>query len=75
MALNKNPTLHVVHSATTSQNSIFLKGKSTTELWNDFINFCDFICTGFQYIIRLDLESSFTLEQLRQNAKYFGIDF
>ena len=74
MWLNGKPVLHVVDTATNFQNAVFLKSKSTDDIWNDFIDCWTSVHVGFPEIIRLDRESSFTSDQFRKNAKTVGVD-
>lgn len=56
------------------KNDLFIRSKSTGDLWNDFNNCWVIVNTGFQETIRLDLRSSFTSENFRNNAMDIGID-
>ena len=69
MWLNGQPVLHVVVTATNFRNAIFLKMKSTTDIWRAFIDCWTSVYIGFPEIIRLSRESTFMSEQFRKNAK------
>lgn len=55
------------------QNEIFIRKKTSDELWNDFIGCQISIYTKLPDIITLDREYSFTYDKFRENAKNMGV--
>lgn len=73
MWLNGNPVLHIVDIETNYQNAIFIHGKSSHDLWKEFIDCLASVYTCFEDAIRLDRETSFVSKGFRENGKDVGI--
>lgn len=73
MWLNRKRVLPIVDIETNYQKVTFIHGKSSHDIWNDFIDCWASVYTGFPDAIILDIETSFVSKEFRENAKYICI--
>lgn len=74
MWLDNQPVLDVVEAATNFQNAVFLKSKSTTDIWKAFFHYWTSVYIAFPKIKKLEKESSLSSRNFRNNAKDVGVD-
>lgn len=72
--LNGNPALHVVDTHTHFSAAAFIKSKSSSCVWNTFIQCWAATYIGYPDIIRLDQESAFMSKEFKSLTNSAGIE-
>lgn len=69
MYLNKKTVIHIADTATNLKNALFIRSKSTGDLWQSFLTLWVTVYSGCPGRIRLNTGSSFISKKFWNDAK------